>query len=284
MGEEGATSHAGLSDRASVAAAAPRRRPPSTGLTLPLLAALIVGVIASFGVAILGTMLTEPLASAPAESGPYVKQPDGTMTLARGWLWPAPKEWGTPEHNTVHRTWIAVREQVFGGSVPALEMPRDHNVMATTSPDGRVLSVSRFSQQRFSCGWPVTLLQVRDPPFDRSNARSFSLLSCKFEYYPAQSTLLIFPPSSHGNGFSIARDMPTRVHWPGLAFNTLFFGVLFLVMFILPGRAKIARRRRFGLCLACGYDLAGLATCPECGLAASREMPAHAPAAPSPVP
>lgn len=46
------------------------RRGPSTGLMWPLVLAAVVGVIASFGVAIVGTLLTEPLASAPIESGP----------------------------------------------------------------------------------------------------------------------------------------------------------------------------------------------------------------------
>ena len=91
----------------------------------------------------------------------------------------------------------------------------------------------------------------------------------------------------------MAKEMPTRIYWPGLAFNTIFFGVLCLVMFILPRRATIARRRRLGLCLGCGYDLAGLARCPECGLTAQDEGGATQPGslhaadsarAPSPVP
>lgn len=289
MGEDGATSHAGPSDGASVAAAAPRRRPPSTGLTLPLLAALIVGVIASFGVAIVGTLLTEPLASAPTESGPYVTEPDGTMKLARGWIWPAPKEWGEPDEYQIQRNWLTTSERASSETVVDVidVTPFPELAKPGQKPPARIRlhPTQPYEQRVIRCGWPASTFEVRDPPESAGELRQFSIASWRFDYDPARSTLLIVSTKPQVPGpIQLAREMPTRVYWPGLVSNTIFFGVLFLVMFILPGRAKVARRRRFGLCLACGYDLAGLAMCPECGLAASREIPAHAPAAPSPVP
>lgn len=281
MGEGDARSRVERSDAAGVAAAAPRRRPPSTGLTLPLLAAMIVGVIASFGVAIVGTLLTEPLANAPTESGPYVTQPDGTMKLARGWIWPARKEWGEPDHYQIQRNWLTTHERAWLKSADEIAGPEPYG-------QGRAPclgSPSPYEQVRRACGWPASTFDVRDLPASAGELRQFSIASWRFDYDPARSTLLIVSTKPRVPGpIQLAREMPTRVYWPGLVFNTLFFGVLFLVMFVLPGRAKIARRRRLGLCLACGYDLAGLAKCPECGLAASDGAPAHSAATPSPVP
>lgn len=246
-----------------------------------LLLALVVGVIASFGVAVVGTMLTEPLANAPTESGPYVTQPDGTMKLARGWLWPALKEWGEPDHYQVQRNWLTTDERAWLNSADEIAGPEPYG-------QGRAPclgSLSPYEQVRHACGWPASTFEVRHPPASAGELRQFSIASMQFFYCPTRSTLLIVSTKPQApRPIQLPREMPTRVYWPGLVFNTLFFGVLFLVMFILPGRAKIARRRRLGLCLACGYDLAGLSKCPECGRAACGGKPARSAATPSPVP
>lgn len=260
----------------------------------PLMLAAVVGVIASFGVAIVGTLVTEPLASAPIESGPYVLQADGTQKLERGWLWPAPAEWGKPIFAQVQRNWVAAREirMGFRPLVPGEPVPGDMVTMRTT--EDKSVQEMAASQERLTCGWPAPIFEVRDPQKTTAESHKFSFASWRFQYRPVQSSFLIFPPAPKtAGGVSLAKEIPTRIYWPGLVVNTVFFGVLFLVMFILPGRAKIARRRRLGLCLACGYDLAGLARCPECGLTAHDEGDAARPrslhaansaAAPSPVP
>lgn len=61
---------------------------------------------------------------------------------------------------------------------------------------------------------------------------------------------------------------PLTPRWPGFAANTLLYAAIVgvvagLVMLIGPLRRR--RRVRRGLCPRCGYDLAGLETCPECG-------------------
>ncbi len=283
MGENREVSRAEPSDDACVAAAAPRRRPPSTGLTLPLLAALLVGVIASFGVAIVGTMLTEPLASAPTESGPYVTEPDGTMKLARGWIWPALKEWGEPDQYQIQRNWLTTLE--MAATSKPVEYPSDPSIDTSVRSRSQLHRPSAGFQRRFSCGWPAAVFDARDAVDGPILSHTFTFAAWRFEFREPGSTLLVYPSTRQGSGsIRFPKTMPTRVYWPGLVFNTIFFGVLFLVMFILPGRARIARRRRLGLCLACGYDLAGLAKCPECGLAASDGKPAHSAATPSPVP
>jgi len=65
------------------------------------------------------------------------------------------------------------------------------------------------------------------------------------------------------------RALPCRPHWLGLGIDS--------ALYALPWAAALAvlrwhplrtwRRRRRGHCPACGYDLAGLPACPECGRA-----------------
>lgn len=254
-----------------------------------LLLALVVGVITSFGVAIVGTLLTEPLWNAPTESGPYVTQPDGTMKLARGWLWPAPKEWGEPDGYQVQRNWLTTSEHASSEkTVDEIDVsPFPESAKPGQKAPARLhLHPTRpYKQKSIRCGWPAPMFEVRDPPESASDLRQFSFASWRFDYLPDRSIILFVSTTPLASGpVKTAKVMPTRVYWPGLAFNTIFFGVLFLVMFTLPGRARIARRRRLGLCLACGYDLAGLARCPECGLQSAEDSPADTARAPSPVP
>ena len=59
--------------------------------------------------------------------------------------------------------------------------------------------------------------------------------------------------------------MPLLVVWPGFAINVAFYGVLSWLLFFAPFTIRRAIRIKRGRCSACGYDLNGLMTCPECG-------------------
>lgn len=62
--------------------------------------------------------------------------------------------------------------------------------------------------------------------------------------------------------------LPIRVHPLGFVINTLLTGALCIFPFVLLRlrKAWIAQKRlQYGRCEACGYDLADLTTCPECG-------------------
>lgn len=64
---------------------------------------------------------------------------------------------------------------------------------------------------------------------------------------------------------------PPRV-WPlypiasGFALNTVIYAAALAGVWWAAGWAKRWRRRRRGLCERCGYEVAGLAICPECGV------------------
>ena len=62
------------------------------------------------------------------------------------------------------------------------------------------------------------------------------------------------------------RPFPTKLLWPGLIADTLFYALLFAGLHQLAGWRRRTRRRRRGRCAACGYDLTGIdGVCPECG-------------------
>lgn len=61
------------------------------------------------------------------------------------------------------------------------------------------------------------------------------------------------------------RTMPIFPIWSGLLVNTaLYASLVWLATFGL-GIARRAKRTRRGRCAECGYELAGLTKCPECG-------------------
>lgn len=88
---------------------------------------------------------------------------------------------------------------------------------------------------------------------------------------PAEASLRTGLPVST----SITRS-PERTHlplmpvWPGFVVNSLFYAAVAGAILFAPGAVRRARRRRRGRCLACGYDVRGLDTCPECGAPGQR--------------
>jgi hypothetical protein len=56
--------------------------------------------------------------------------------------------------------------------------------------------------------------------------------------------------------------------WRGFLIDTVFWGTTAFIVWSVPGLARrgVRRRRgRRGRCVGCGYELKGLAVCPECG-------------------
>jgi hypothetical protein len=61
------------------------------------------------------------------------------------------------------------------------------------------------------------------------------------------------------------RSLPLRPLWPGFLVDTAFWGGAAFVVWSAPGFVRRGVRRRRGRCVGCGYELKGLAVCPECG-------------------
>lgn len=59
--------------------------------------------------------------------------------------------------------------------------------------------------------------------------------------------------------------LPLFPLWPGFALNTLLFAATLAVLWHVPVGVRRMSRWRAGRCLACGYSIEGLDTCPECG-------------------
>lgn len=68
----------------------------------------------------------------------------------------------------------------------------------------------------------------------------------------------------------IVPRLPIRPAWPGFTLNTLIFGAAACGVMLAAGSAWRRRRRSRGLCVRCGYDVVGLAVCPECGAETGR--------------
>jgi hypothetical protein len=65
-----------------------------------------------------------------------------------------------------------------------------------------------------------------------------------------------------------SRDLPLVPLWPGFLVDTAFWGGAAFLVWSVPGFVRRGVRRRRGRCVRCGYELKGLAVCPECGGAA----------------
>jgi hypothetical protein len=71
-----------------------------------------------------------------------------------------------------------------------------------------------------------------------------------------------------GSRTSATAMLPTGVRWNGLLGDITFWSFLAALLLSAPRAARHLRRRRYasrGLCLSCGYPLAALPSCPECG-------------------
>ena len=124
-----------------------------------------------------------------------------------------------------------------------------------------------FSWRDTASGWPMLAMRFRERTASKSGlGGNRNLIS---------TTVTIQYGHPITDRFGLHNILPLRPVWPGFVVNTLLFTMpAYLVLVIVgAGTAMLrrSRRRRRGMCTACGYDLAGLngGRCPECGHAYS---------------
>ncbi|MEO1130453.1 MAG: hypothetical protein AAFX05_12210 [Planctomycetota bacterium] len=100
-------------------------------------------------------------------------------------------------------------------------------------------------------GWPLRSMSFTDHAWQSGG------FSPTYEFEQAWS--LEIPRGLHP--VDPNNRIPLRVLWPGMIVNS----VLFALMFASPLIVRRELRRRRGGCGSCGYDVAGVARCPECG-------------------
>ncbi|MEZ6241931.1 MAG: hypothetical protein R3B57_02710 [Phycisphaerales bacterium] len=86
----------------------------------------------------------------------------------------------------------------------------------------------------------------------------------RFAPISSEENVWVFDASLPANA-TLQMLLPLRPIWPGFAIDAVFYAGVCWVMLAAPGVVVRWRRRRRGRCPACGYDLAGLDACPECG-------------------
>jgi hypothetical protein len=111
-------------------------------------------------------------------------------------------------------------------------------------------------------GWPVASLQM-----EYRVETQWSGWTAEESWFPAWE----LPDNLWELGLDRPRwalgRVPLRPLWPGFLIDSLFYAAIWFGVFLAPGMAKRAIRRKRGRCPRCGYDLRGelAGGCPECG-------------------
>lgn len=156
-------------------------------------------------------------------------------------LYEPPKGWDV-------RTWVEF--DGFGvGGVWISEMPWMGSTIGMVEESQNRIRIRYFS------GWPMLCLQRSPPGLAPVPNNNDSAWVTGFDPPWSLST----PSGYRGQRLSI-RPMPIR-----FTANTLFWAAASWLIILGPGRCKRWNRKRLSKCIACGYEIADLATCPECG-------------------
>jgi hypothetical protein len=161
----------------------------------------------------------------------------------------------------------------------AWRVPPDHSLMMVTHAEGRgrgimvdrlELTVLTPGDRRLpGCDGLVVMQRCGFPrPALMCVARWHIIDANQFEWIgalrvPAGVAGLTF--EGGGWGTSEARRLPVLPIWSGLAVNAATFGCGLFLLWSTPGFVRRRSRRRRGKCVRCGYELKGIAVCPECG-------------------
>lgn len=111
----------------------------------------------------------------------------------------------------------------------------------------------------YCCSGPV-YVPPAPPPIEVLKAHGLVVPAL---WQPTDLDFLSLVAGAPQTALRLRRPIPIRPMWPGFLVNSLFWGLLTGAVFFVPG--VIRRSVRRGRCVGCGYELAGLGRCPECG-------------------
>lgn len=204
-----------------------------------IVAMLVFGAAAQVGVAY-GLVF--------ARQWEVVDDPWPQELMMGGWPGPVPPGWRqSPEGIVVHP------QRMFSNRSVAWEWE------SLRGQD----ELMKLEMNAWRIGWPLRSLGAYRHVHVYPNARqSTKLVKWRAPWVQAWMNGHIQPPAKPGD--------PPRV-WPmypivtGFALNTVIYAAALAGVIWGAGWTKRWRRRRRGMCERCGYEVAGLAMCPECG-------------------
>ena len=222
---------------------APCRKPPRLLGWRSLLFALVCGL----GLAVLSVIVS---AMGPWTAGVRARPP----TPGKQWYW------FEPEHTILYTERGALGLSIAGYSM--VPVPSGHEVFFA----GSVGSLEHSDIDRRPA-WAIA-------PFGGHNEVVLAVASGWPWHAASGQDRWLQAPGLPGTHMTVARfeiggeqfRIPLVPSWRGLLANTLFYAPFVLCVLLLLNLHRRARRRRKDRCVACNYDLSGIAgPCPECG-------------------
>jgi len=175
------------------------------------------------------------------------------------WVEPVPDDWpNAPVGSTVVVPLGSGDITLDNGARVRLWQGMGLGVGVNVEPTGRVVVFDggpNFVLDQIRVGWPVHTMVHRGPDDARPEAPSFI-----GRWYVNGLPIPGQPDPS--------RRLPLRPIWTPFLLAMLATAATLELLWQawrMPGRVRTRRRRAQGRCLACGYDLAGMEQCPECG-------------------
>ncbi len=200
---------------------------------------LLVGAVVNIGLTWELSITHQPFLEMP----PYMGMPEDSR-----WPVPVPPSWPPPQMGWTWRGWC------FKAADVQYLPPKG------TVRNGDELLVEGV--QAYSVGWPCLGMRCWTI-WDRTKIEGVH------EY---RNRAFSFARPQVGVGKSKPIMIPLDCVWPAFALNTCFYALLAWSLIRTPRTLRRWHRRRAGRCIACGYDLKGLAegaVCPECGASRS---------------
>ena len=165
------------------------------------------------------------------------------------WLWPPPADW--PHANAGSTSTAFACEYVQVSYADALKPQYS-------------LRVAQKTQHRHRLGWPLRALESRQ-------ATELLQAGAPFTMTPRPVPRHVWVDSLEagvnmaGNGPQGYINLPIMPRWPHFALSVGLYALLPWGLFKIPSYLRRAWRRHGARCERCGYELGGLASCPECG-------------------